>query len=123
MKKPLHTAQESVLAVMVGLLLAYLFFYESKWLIYACLAVGVSSILSKFIANKIHFLWWQLARLLNAIVPKVVLSVVFFLVLTPLAWLSKLFGNQSSIQLKDDSDSTFIERNKVFEKEDFEKPW
>jgi hypothetical protein len=123
MKKPLHTAQESVLAVMVALLLTYLFFYESKWLIYACLAVGVSSILSKYIANKIHFLWWQLARLLNAIILKVVLSAVFFLVLTPLAWLSKLFGNQSSIQLKDDSDSTFIERNKSFVKEDFKKPW
>ncbi|MFT5915795.1 MAG: hypothetical protein ACI81T_002298 [Bacteroidia bacterium] len=123
MKKPLHTAQESVLAVMVALLLTHLFFYESKWLIYACLAVGVSSILSKYIANKIHFLWWQLARLLNAIILKVVLSAVFFLVLTPLAWLSKLFGNQSSIQLKDDSDSTFIERNKSFVKEDFKKPW
>jgi len=123
MKKPLHTAQESVLALMVGILLVYLFFLESKWLIYACFAVGVSSVLSKYIANQIHFLWWQLTRLLNAILPKAVLGAIFFLVLTPLAWLSRLFGNNSSVQLKNNSDSTFMERNKSFVKEDFEKPW
>jgi hypothetical protein len=123
LKKPLHTAQESVLAVMVGLLLIHLFYFESKWLIYTCLGVGVSSILSKYIANKIHFIWWQLTKLLSAIIPKVVLTILFYLVLSPIAWLSKVFGNNTTIQLKDDSESTFVERNKPFMKQDFEKPW
>ena len=50
----------------------------------------------------------------------ILLTIVFYLILTPIALLSRLFGKKKSAL---DNTTYFIERKKSFLKTDLEKPW
>ena len=49
-------------------------------------------------------LWYQLGKLLAMVVNPIVLGVIFFLLLTPLAWLLRVFG-RDALRLKTASDA------------------
>ncbi|MGC1632639.1 MAG: hypothetical protein WA749_11065, partial [Gelidibacter sp.] len=61
--------------------------------------------------------------IIGQIVQKVTLTIVFFLILTPLALLSKIFGKKDIIMLKNNYDSTFLDRDEKIEKSYFNKLW
>lgn len=113
---------KTLLVILIGLLIAYLKF-KIDALLYAVLIIAVISILSQRIATYIDMLWMKLAWVLSLIVPNIVLSLVFFGILTPIAFLSKLFGAKTGIDLKDTSTSFFKEVDKTFDKSSFEKTW
>ncbi len=85
--------------------------------------VGALGLVSGYLAKKIDFLWMKLAWLLSLIVPNILLSVIFYLFLTPIAFLSRAFGDKNPLSLKNTKDSLFKESNKEFDKASFEKPW
>jgi len=93
------------------------------WAIWLALIIGILSILSFWIEEKIAWLWLQLGYVLGLIVPKLILSLIFFLVLSPVALLSKVFGKKNALQLKDTQDSLFKTVDKTFDPKSFEKPW
>ena len=115
---------EAALAICVGLLVLYWVFDNTYFLI-AATVVGVSALLSQFLAKMIAWFWYKLAEILGRINGFIILTVLFFLFLTPLAWLSKLF-RKDELQLKRKTkpeDSYFIERNHSFNKKDLENLW
>ncbi len=112
----------TVLTIIVGLLVVN-YFVKNEVLLWIVIAIGVLSILSSWIRNSIHFLWMKLADLLGLIIPKLILSLVFFLIVTPLGIFSRWFSPKEQLILKNDRDSTFFETEKKFEKSFFEKPW
>ncbi len=116
--EPLRT----ILVITVGFIAVYLL---TTWrpCLYAAVTIGAAGLASAYLANKIHFLWMKLAWLLGFIVPNILLALVFFLILTPVAWMSRLFGQKNQLSLKNTMDSLFIERNKDFPKSIFEKTW
>jgi len=122
MKKLKADPVKTVLVITVGFLVVY-FFSKWQWAFYVALIVGITGALSGYLANRIDFLWTKLAWLLSMIIPNILLSLVFFLLLTPIAWLSRLFGNPDPLDLKNTNASLFKETNKQFEKTSFEKPW
>jgi hypothetical protein len=75
------------------------------------------------LAKKIDYLWMKLTWVLSMIVPNVLLSVIFYLFLTPIALLSRIFGKKNQLTLKNTKDSLFKENTKKFEKSSFEKTW
>jgi hypothetical protein len=111
---------KTILVIVVGLTLVY---FISKWTgwLYIAFFVGLLSLLSGYIAKKIDYLWMKLAFLLSLIVPNILLSLVFFVFLTPIAWLSRI--GKDPLSLKNTHSSLFKETNKEFEKASFEKPW
>lgn len=68
-------------------------------------------------------LWNKLAWVLSFIVPNILLSLIYFLFLFPIALLSKLFGNKDPLALRNKPDSTFKTSNKAFDASSFDKPW
>lgn len=112
----------TVLTIVVGLLLVN-YIFKNEVILWIAIAIGVLSIVSTWIRNVIHFLWMKLADLLGLIVPKIILSLVFFLIVTPLGFFSRMFSPKEQLILKNDRASTFFETEKKFEKAFFEKPW
>lgn len=131
MKKTVGTYR-TILTIVIGFLGLYFIAKLNRvswitsgenWWLWIALGVGGPSVLSSFLAEKIANLWMQLGYVLGLIVPKIVLSVIFFLILFPVALLSRLFSKKDSLQLKNNQDSVFKDVNKTFEKVSFEKPW
>ena len=113
---------KTVLTISVGFMVLYLI-TKWNWTILTALAIGLAGIFSNYLSKKIDYLWMKLAWLLNFILPKVLLFIIFFLLLFPLGILSKLFGKKDSLNLNNKADSLFIKCNKKFDKVSFEKPW
>lgn len=113
---------KSVLTITVGFLILGVW-NEWKWALTIAGIVGVSGILSVYLAKKIEFVWFKIAWILSLIVPNIVLSIVFFFILTPLAFLSRIFGKKDPLMLKNNNSSTFITVDKKFDKQSFVHPW
>lgn len=69
-------------------------------------------------------LWWKLGQFLGTILTKITLTLVFYLLLTPIAFLFRIFNREIYLFFKDKSrDSFFKDVNVEYKKEDFEKLW
>lgn len=113
---------KTVLIITVGMLIIYLI-TKWKWSINVSIIVGVLGLLSNYFAEKIDFLWMKLAWLLSLIIPNILLAIIFYLFLTPIALLSRVFGEKNQLTLKNTNQSLFKDKNKQYDKLIFEKPW
>lgn len=113
-----------MLTISVGFIVLY-FITDWKWTIPAALLVGLAGIFSTYLSAKIDFLWMKLAWFLSLIIPNILLGVIFFLLLFPIALLSRFFNqaNKDPLNLQNKAQSNFKSSNKNFDKESFEKPW
>ena len=70
-------------------------------------------------------LWFGFSNLLGAIMSRVILSLVFFVVLTPIGALSKLIRKEplKIKAFKKSKGSAFVNRNHVFSQKDLSKPY
>ena len=70
-------------------------------------------------------LWFGLSHLLSSVVSRVILTVVFFLVVTPIGLIRRLFG-ADALQLKrwkKGDGSVFVERQGAIQGKDLENPY
>lgn len=119
---PIRNPIKSVVAVIVLILIVYI--YSSReWLIIVAIAIGVLSITFRNAADKIDFLWFKLSWILGKILPNVLLTLIFYLLLMPLAFLSRLFGKKDLLKLKDHYSSLYIKNTEVIDKKYFERLW
>jgi len=110
---------ESLLALSGGLILFYLFFKVTALLIIALCLIAIG-LFSSFLTSKISWLWLGFAKILGYLSSRLLLGIVFYLILTPLALLRSLLKKKSTIK---DSSSCFTERNHEFSLTDFERPF
>ncbi len=115
---------ESMLAITVGMLALY-FIFNVQILLTIALVIGLigmfSSTLSKYIARG----WHKLAEGLGYINSRILLSLIFFIFLVPIAFLSRLVSG-NPLQLKKQpkpDDSYFADRDHEYTAEDFEQVW
>ena len=113
---------KTVLVITVGFLIVYLV-TKWPWAIKVSVLIGLPGLVSEYLAKKIDFFWMKLTRVLSLIIPNILLTIIFYFFLTPLALLSKLFGNKNQLTLKNTERSLFNEHNNDFDKASFEKPW
>ena len=112
----------TVLVIAIGF--GVIFFLSGKeWMLWSALAVGVAGGLSVYLARKIDFVWMKIAWLLSFIVPNVLLTVVYFLILVPIAVLSRTFGSKDPMDLRNQKNSLFKTVDKEFDASSFENPW
>lgn len=115
---------ETALVIVTGLLALY-FWLKNPWLLRSALAVGLVGVFSPWLAQKIHAGWTLLAQGLGWFNGRVLLSLVFFVFLTPIAWLARKAG-AANLQLKRKNEgdrSYYIERNHPYEARDLENIW
>jgi flagellar biosynthesis protein FlhB len=111
----------NVLVITAGFLLFYLLF-EIEILLYIAVAIAVLGALSQNIAQAINWLWMKIALVLGWINTRILLSLIFFLFLTPIALFSRLF-TKDPLRLKQPKNSNFDERNHLYNKEELENIW
>lgn len=122
MKKNNTTPIQTVLTITVGFLVLFMI-TKNEWLLYVSLVIGILGVFFNFMAKKIHVVWMKLAWILSLIVPNILLSIVFYFFLFPIATLSKIFGKKDPMDLKNTQSSLFKIVNKEFDKTSFEKVW
>ena len=115
------TSKSTILIISMGFLVLYLAL-SWQWAVFVSLIVGIIGIISTFLSKKIEWVWMKIAQLLGCIFPNILLSIVFFLFLFPLALLSKLF-TKDPLMLSRNYNSYFINVNKEMDKKSFEKTW
>lgn len=110
------------LVIVTGLVVLY-FIFESQYFLIAAAVVGVLSIFIPVAGDLIVKGWYKLAEVLGAINGKILLSVVFFVILFPVAIFAKL-GKKNPLGLKrEDGDSVFVDRNHKYSSKDLENVW
>lgn len=110
----------------VVLLLLLLFVARKReWYLIGAIAIHVINMVVPQVYRPIAVVWFGLSNLLGTIVSKILLVIVFFGVVTPIAVLRRLFG-KDSLKLrafKKGQDSVMLERNHMFVSTDLERPY
>jgi len=114
--------KKTVLILCVGLMILY-FIARSDWLWMAALALGLTGLFSAGASARVDDLWMKLSGLLGRVVTGILLCVVFFFLLLPVALLSRRFGRRDPLNLNNKPGSNFHDCNRSFERISFEKPW
>ena len=113
--------QSSILGIMTGLIILYLFF-SWKWTIILSLILAIIGISSNFLSLKIEKTWFRLALILSYIIPPIILSLIFYLFLFPISLISKIF-TKDPLMLSNKYKSYFKDVSRKFDKQDFENIW
>jgi len=121
-KKIKSDPKTTLLVITLGMVAVYVI-TRMNWALLTALGIGVGGLLSQGLAEKIDWLWMKLTYVLSLIVPNILLSVVFYVFLTPIALLSRLFGNSNPLDLKNTSPSLFKDHKGKMDAASFEKPW
>jgi hypothetical protein len=108
--------RQSVLAIVGGIVVATLLTHKYYLLIAAIFVAGCYPFPALYVP--VHRVWTKIADMLGWITSNILLTIIFFLFLTPIALLKKLFSKD----LKQ-SGTYFSERNKTFGPKDLEAPW
>jgi len=113
---------KTVLVICTGLILVY-FIFSLKWILFVAFAIGILSILSEWISKKIEWVWFQLTKLLSMIVPNILLGAIFYLFLTPIAFLANIFTKSDPLLIKRPVGSAYKVVDKQFKAADLKNPW
>lgn len=108
------------LVIVTGLLVIAAIF-DTEIPVYLALIAGLLSFIPP-VGNRMVWGWYKLAEGLGWFNSRVLLSLVYYLIVTPIALLFRLFGNDPLL-LKDKKGSMYNFREHTYTKEDIENPW
>ena len=112
---------ETILTIVMGFVILF-YFLEIKYLLWVAIVLGLIGMFLEGLTAKIAWAWFKLAEILGFFSSKILLSVVFFVFLVPIALLSRLF-NADKLKLKKGGNSYYVERNQEFTAKDLENIW
>ena len=98
------------------------FIINDAWPYYVAFGVGTLTLISKNIAELIVKLWFGLAKILGYVNSRILLTLVYYLILLPFAFMARLSKKQA-LNLNKQKETYFSTRDHLYIKEDFEKPW
>lgn len=107
------------LVIVTGLLIISLLTGSMIWSkVAAC--IGIACIFSGFIQRWLVFLWIRLAEIIGWFTSKIMLSLIFYVFLVPMALLKKLFSGNDLHLKREKNPSLFETRNHTYQKKDLE---
>ena len=109
------------MVIVIGLLIIAVIF-DNEYIAYASLILGLICLIIPPAGNGIVWGWYKLALILSRIVNPIVLGLLYFLFITPIALLFRFFDNDP-LSLKNNRRSMFDVHEKTFKKKDLEHPW
>ena len=121
-KKTKINPLSTVLILIIALNIIFLI-SNSKEFLYASVGLGAIVTFSSKAANFVHKAWMGLAKILSYIVPNILLTIIFFLLLFPLSLISKIFRKGDLLNINKPSNSLWLDNERVLTKDYFEKPW
>ena len=111
--------QESLIVIAAGFLVFYIIL-DISWLKWISLAVLLIAAFSSWLSRWIHILWMKLAHAMGFVMSKVLLSLVFFLFLTPIALLYRITRKKSE---RKNASSFYFVRNHTYTAKDLKNVW
>jgi TRAP-type mannitol/chloroaromatic compound transport system permease large subunit len=117
---------ETMLVITVGMLVLHFVFKEKtgeSYFLTASLIFGLIGVFSNFLSEQVSWVWGKIAHILGTFNSYVLLSIVFFIFLTPVAFLYKL-TRKDTLRLKVQKNGTiYEERNHLYVPKDLENVW
>ena len=114
-------ASETCLVISTGLILLFLITGKIV-LIYIALGIGLIGIFLKPLARLITIGWFGLAEVLSRIVSTIIMIIVYYLILVPIASIYKM-KHKRMLDLKNPSTSMWHEREHQYQKDDLDNVW
>ena len=112
---------ETHLVIVTALVIIFLL-KEKMVFIYLAAGVGIIGILIIPIAKLITKGWFGLAEILSKITSSLIMTIVFYLILVPIATIYKL-SNKRMLDLKNPGSSMWHQRDHHYQKKDLENAW
>jgi hypothetical protein len=113
---------KNILVIVTGLL-AISMIFKIDWLGKIALAIGLLSVFIPLAARGIEWLWLKLALMLGWTNSKILLSIIYFGFLLPIALFSRVFTKDPLTLNGRKAGSLFISRNHTYNKEDLKNVW
>jgi hypothetical protein len=113
---------ETMLVLAMACLAVYVV-WHAKTALYLSFGFGLVGILSPWTSRQIARVWTGLTRVLGRISNAVLLSVVYWLVVVPVAVFRRMRKKDRLTDFDKVASSNFILRDHLFTKEDLEKMW
>lgn len=113
---------ETIIVLALASVLVFIIF-DLKTFLYVGLGFLIIGIISKSATQLIHFLWMKFADILSYISSRIILSFVFYIILTPISLLYRISKKKALFSKAQSASSNFIERNHLYTKKDIENPW
>lgn len=112
------------LTIAMGLVLLYIFAYPNRYLLYVGTAVGVVTVVWPALAQWISRGWYKLAEGLGYVNSRILLTLVFFVLLLPIALLYRLFShNVLALHSGRTAKSLYKERNHQYVASNLKNVW
>ena len=120
-KKDLRAAETA--QVLVALfLIASLFLHGNIRILKVALVIALLSLITRAPFRPLSRFWFYLAEALGAVMTKILLSIIYFAILTPISVLYRL-THKNALTLRRTEGSLFKDRNESFSKKDFIHPY
>ena len=114
---------KTITVLSVVLIGAYLIF-GSRWLIWAALLLSLGNAFESRITAAIARYWMKFAAVLGRFNSRLILTMTYFLVLTPVAFFFRLFNSPLVDHFRANKRASYFDAlNKTYRKSDFEKMW
>lgn len=113
---------KTILVIVTGLLALSLIF-KIDWLGKVALIIGLLSVFIPVAAKGIEWLWLRLALILGWTNSRILLSIIYFGFLMPIALLSRVFTKDPLSFKGKKANSLFVLRNHSYKKADLNNIW
>ena len=114
---------QTILSIVVGFLALH-YIFGGIYFLPAALIIGVLCLISDGFAHMISQAWAKFAMVLGRINGNILLTLVFFIFLTPVAFLMRIFKKGDALKLKkQDSNSVYVTRDHAYTKSDLAHIW
>lgn len=121
MKMRAEKSNNTMLLLTVGFLILHVVF-SIRWALTTAIIVGAIGVLSPYLSRKIEWVWMKFSDISGYFIPKVLLSLLFFLILFPISLIYRIF-RKDPLMLSNNYKTFFIDINKETDKKSFEKTW
>ena len=115
-------AKSTILVIVVGFIIIYAYSKNFNFL-KVSIIIGLLGVISDKASLFIDKIWFKISHILSLIIPNILLGLIFYLILFPIALLSRLFGNKDPLSLKNNQKTLFINKNIIFKAKSFEQSW
>ena len=113
---------KTILVIVTGLL-AIAWIFDLPLLGKIAVVIGAISIFFPAAARGIEWVWFKIALGLGWINSRILLSVIYFVFLLPIAWLSRLFTKDPLALRKNKRATLFVTRDHLYTGKDLEDIW
>jgi hypothetical protein len=115
-------AKSTILVIVVGFIIIYAYSKNFNFL-KVSIIIGLLGVIFDKASLFINKIWFKISFILSLIIPNILLGSIFYLILFPIALLSRLFGNKDQLMLINNKESFFKNRIQKFKITSFENPW